>query len=55
MNEESAIERLQNIAKEKKTKKEKVHKLAREIYVKEVGKRQQKTRRIGETSKRTNV
>ncbi len=50
MNEESSIERLQKI-----TKKERVRKLEKAIYTKEVGERQQKTRRIGGTSKRTNV
>jgi len=40
---------------QKLTKKERVQKLERNIYVKEIGERQRKTRRIGKTSKRTNV
>lgn len=36
-------------------KKESMQKLEKEIYAKEVGERQWKTRRIGETSKRINV
>ncbi len=55
MNEESAIERLQKIIKEKITKNERMLKLEREIYAKKVNERPPKKIIIGEISKKTNV